>query len=587
MKIISSLDPRDFQDISHTYTWRILTLNANNVDRSSELVEIALAPGRWADPTEDSTTAKVSNFVCLYVPPNLPTCDFERSNNSGEGAEGLIDELENAFRPIETSTSNYRSLARRSSGRNVIVYLMEGCAPSSIPHFIPPCEGMDPADRIVELRKLFPFTTKDSSGPTLRFPKFNHDEWMRGIKRLQQRDSAKANGRKDQEDAAREEASLSKNDFRHRTSQFISVAKRNAMMPKTTRARRYVSKGSLPSRSMAGWDPAKRVASCQGESSNSRMPENVVDARQNSLRESSEDSSTAESTVDQIRFQEDLGQRRHQNPCRKKSPASKLQKSEKSSERKTFDLGESMNRVRRSLISKKDSYHQRTTFDGNLNDLAEEQRDTSNVHHAITSVKGGERITGTDFARDGSSDNLENALDSNHDLPLRQKSPEMVRKRSKVHIDTVFPYSKAIPLKELGGAVRWRELFHAETDPLRSRTARKVEDPSRPATALEKLPRRKNSLSFLQKPGESVDENRRRIDEESSSKGSARKALWARELGSKSMSVQSRDVVSPKRGSDRSKKLSRKGSMDKSAANIKRDKRLKIVSKRFHGSRKL
>ncbi|KAI4485687.1 hypothetical protein M0802_012600 [Mischocyttarus mexicanus] len=126
---------------------------------------------------------------CLYVPPDLPSCQFIRNKNVRRFYRSINNE-----RIHSNIESNYHG--------HVTVYSLQGCIPSRLPFKMMLCESKDLLKKATKIWKLYPFKIEEEKniGSTYIFPQFDLNQWYKSM-RLLREDKDKQKRSNDQVDA--------------------------------------------------------------------------------------------------------------------------------------------------------------------------------------------------------------------------------------------------------------------------------------------------------------------------------------------------------------------------------------------------
>ncbi|XP_015191509.1 PREDICTED: uncharacterized protein LOC107074513 [Polistes dominula] len=112
---------------------------------------------------------------CLYVPPDLPPCQFIRNTNTQRFYRSI--NYDNINSNIE---SNYKG--------HFTVYSLQGCLPSRLPFRMMLCKSKDLLEKATKIWKLYPFKIEDDETieSTFIFPQFDVNQWSKSMRLLRE-----------------------------------------------------------------------------------------------------------------------------------------------------------------------------------------------------------------------------------------------------------------------------------------------------------------------------------------------------------------------------------------------------------------
>ncbi|KAI4485836.1 hypothetical protein M0804_006325 [Polistes exclamans] len=125
---------------------------------------------------------------CLYVPPDLPPCQFIRNANAQRFYRSINNDRINSDNEL-----NYQG--------HFTVYSLQGCLPSRLPFRMMLCKSKDLLEKATKIWKLYPFKIEDEETveSTFIFPQFDVNQWSKSM-RLLREEKDKQNRRNDQDD---------------------------------------------------------------------------------------------------------------------------------------------------------------------------------------------------------------------------------------------------------------------------------------------------------------------------------------------------------------------------------------------------
>ncbi|XP_043286339.1 uncharacterized protein [Venturia canescens] len=142
-----------------------------------------LAFGRMRSPKTHDQKATEAPRVCLDPPISLPRCNIAPEDQFELSRQTRVPGIYSA----SDVPRNPQELHLGENPRNkytqalTIVYKIEDCIPLRLPFDIPICQSRDIDNRILEVRRLFPFQvvadSEEDTGAPFFFPEFDYNKW--------------------------------------------------------------------------------------------------------------------------------------------------------------------------------------------------------------------------------------------------------------------------------------------------------------------------------------------------------------------------------------------------------------------------
>ncbi|XP_029173020.1 uncharacterized protein LOC114941979 [Nylanderia fulva] len=124
-------------------------------------------------------------YICVYVPPNLDSCNFI-SHHKMKTSENLQNLEHSVTRKKWHEQSESNKIFHPHSSMRVsetekrtktIIYEIQRCVPPRLPFILPPCTDADISNKDSEIQRLYPFV----SHTTHEFPMYNFSTQPRTV----------------------------------------------------------------------------------------------------------------------------------------------------------------------------------------------------------------------------------------------------------------------------------------------------------------------------------------------------------------------------------------------------------------------